>query len=431
MKNQLLSLLAMCGLYLCASNVLARDPSPVKISKPIEETKRYFVHLRGANYLERSQIANLIHIDSIIEDSVYSLVNQHDLDQLKKELPHLIRNHHLYQPQIPKSILESDEYEFPVKDEKYHTYQEVIDEIDALVSKYPQLVKKLSLGKSVEGRELWGVRITNFALNKDQTVPGIIMTGTHHAREHLSTEVPVLAIHHLLNNYSQDSEIQRLIDNRDIYIFPIINPDGMLYDIKGRRYKSWRKNRALNQGSRRVGVDLNRNYSFGWGTGGSSGNPGSDVYMGPHAFSEPETQAVKKFVESNDHLRIFLSFHTFSELILYPWGGRRSGIGGTDQAIHEAMAKTMSKWNNYKPMQASGLYVASGDTCDWAYGEHGMFCFTFELSPSSRWNGGFYPGAKVIDKTFKANIRPILYLIDKAADPYSAGKRRLAAYQFQ
>ena len=82
------------------------------------------------------------------------------------------------------------------------------------------------------------------------------------------------------------------------------------------------------------------------------------------------------------------------------------------------MAKTMAKWNGYKPEQASDLYIASGDTCDWAYGAKNIFCFTFELSPKSMWRGGFYPGAKVIDRTFNVNIKPALYLLKHAGNPY-------------
>lgn len=82
----------------------------------------------------------------------------------------------------------------------------------------------------------------------------------------------------------------------------------------------------------------------------------------------------------------------------------------------------MAKWNHYKPEQASSLYVASGDTTDWAYGERGIFAFTFELSPKSGpiWNpgGGFYPGAKAIDQVFAANLQPCLYLLNVTSDSY-------------
>ena len=109
------------------------------------------------------------------------------------------------------------------------------------------------------------LRITEFQnRNEEWFTPGMFMVGTHHAREHLSTEIPLMMARYLLENYGKDADITRLIEYRDIYIAPLLNVDGMLHDIEGRDYKMWRKNRRVNKGSRHVGVDLNRNYSFGW-----------------------------------------------------------------------------------------------------------------------------------------------------------------------
>ncbi len=384
----------------------------------VQNPKLHFVHLNIKDKANLAKIANLIHIDEIIETSAYSVVNDFDFKQLKKVIPSLIIETHPVH--FRKPLGPTNTYEYPAGDEKFHTYLEVESSLNELAKKYPKITELFDIGSSVEGRKISGIRITAPDLmNTKAFIPGILFMGSHHAREHLSTEVPMLMIKYLLENYEKDERVKNLISNRDIYFIPMINPDGAMHDIKGRRYKMWRKNRAINANSSRIGVDLNRNYSFGWGTGGSSKSPGSDVYMGPKPFSEPETQGVREFVDAHPNLRAVLSFHTYSELILYPWGGKRPGIGGKDQKVFETMARKMATWNGYKPMQASGLYVASGDTCDWAYGEKGLFCFTFELTPKSRWRGGFYPGAKVIEKTFQANIKPILYLIEKAAAPYS------------
>ena len=107
------------------------------------------------------------------------------------------------------------------------------------------------------------------------------------------------------------------------------------------------------------GVDLNRNYSQGWGGPGSSDRAASDIYRGAKPFSEPETQAIKSFIESNANITMLLSFHSFSELILYPWGNTTEPI--PNERAKEAyikMADDMAKWNGYLPMQASELYVA-------------------------------------------------------------------------
>ena len=84
----------------------------------------------------------------------------------------------------------------------------------------------------------------------------------------------------------------------------------------------------------------------------------------------------------------------------------------------EKMAQKMSTWNKYKPEQSSDLYIASGDTTDWAYGEHKIFAFTFELDPTSMFDGGFYPGQAKIPVVFNKNIEPCLYMMELADNPY-------------
>lgn len=244
--------------------------------------------------------------------------------------------------------------------------------------------------------------------------------GGHHAREHLSVEVPLLLAKFLAE--SQDSQTQRLLNTRDIFIVPMMNPDGAEFDIASGSYQMWRKNRKAGTPGCE-GVDINRNYGFMWGTGGSSSDPCSDVYMGPRAFSEPETLAAKAFVESHLNIKMLLTLHTFSELVLYPWGYTDDPLSNVrDLATFEKMAKTMAGWNGYVPEPTHDLYTTSGDTTDWAYGQFGIFAFTFEMSPGNdHWGGdGFYPGAAEIQHSFQANLKPAMYMIDLADNPYRA-----------
>jgi carboxypeptidase T len=310
--------------------------------------------------------------------------------------------------------------DFPEKDAIYHNYKELEAAMRSLVARAPDLASLVSIGKSTLGKDLWAVRLTRGATGAQASAkPGIVFLGTHHAREHLSTEVPLLLAKHLVDNRA-DAEIARLLDTRDIYFIPMVNPDGVEYDIEGGRYHMHRKNMAKN-GDGSTGVDLNRNYGWGWGGGGASPNPGDDTYRGPSAFSEPESKAVKAFVEARPNLKVLLSYHTFSELVLYPWGGSNDELSDKKAlAAFKAMAGVMAKMTGYSPMQSSDLYVATGDTCDWAWGEKGIFAFTFELTPKSMWDGGFYPGAGVVQRVFQANIRPALYLIDIADNPLRA-----------
>ncbi|MCY4643521.1 MAG: M14 family metallopeptidase [Bacteriovoracales bacterium] len=385
----------------------------------LAEDSYHFVHLQAEGAQERSQIADYIHIDRIIEDDVYATVNSFDLNILKTFLPDKIVTSHSLDFPYDADPTESDVYEFPKVDHAYHTYNDVLDVIDSLSREYPQIVEVFTLGKTVEGYDIPLIRITHKKNRaSDFFVPGILFVGSHHAREHLSTEIPLMLARHLAENYEFDESIRELVNSRDIYIVPVLNVDGKLHDIKGRRYKWWRKNRSFNEGTSARGVDLNRNYSYNWGGRGSSKRPRSETYRGPAPFSEPETQAIKNFIETTHNIRILLSYHTYSELILYPWSSSFDGVGGMDQQIFETMAQDMSRWNNYAPQQSSELYLHSGGTCDWAYGIHNIYCFSFELSPSP-WGMrvGFYPGNDIIEPTFQINLGPALYLMEYSDNP--------------
>lgn len=382
-----------------------------------EQNQSFIVEIVADNIELRSEIAEIIHIDSIKNNKIFSVVSKNDLNVLEDRFSEFIISASIMDDEVISYYGEmTGIIDFPRADAAFHTYEEMLAELRRLASSYPHLSSLFSIGKSVEGKDLWALKIGADNQKQNDDKPAIAYMGTHHAREHVSTEMPILYAKYLLENYLTDVRIKELVDRLDIYLIPMVNPDGAMHDIDGQRYKYWRKNRRQNHNNT-FGVDLNRNYGYGWGTGGSSTNPSSDVYMGPQAFSEPETKAIRDFFLARPNISTALSFHTFSELILYPWGGLDSGVGGQDQLIFEKMARDMASMNNYKPMQSSGLYIASGDTCDWLYGELKVYCFTFELSPSSMWGGGFYPGASIIGQVFDDNLEPMLYMADLADDP--------------
>ncbi|MEK7691867.1 MAG: M14 family metallopeptidase [Bdellovibrionota bacterium] len=398
--------------------------SAPKAMKIEAEPGMRWVQVAAKDKFERTRIAETgVSIEAVRTDSVWGFADQGSLKRLRARGfkvmgvfdPALGRNH------------DDDLKDFPDADSKYHNFDEMLVDLQAVQTANADIASLVSIGKTVEGREMWAIHINTDGealLSGESAKPGIVFFGAHHAREHLSVEVPLMLAKHLLGN-RQDVAISSLLQSRDIWIVPMVNPDGAEYDVSGNKYHMWRKNRraAGNGGSGSVyGVDLNRNYSKGWGGQGSSGELSSDIYRGPEPFSEPETKAVRDFVNGHPNVKILLSFHTFSELILYPWGHSYDGVPiKRDEEVFSTMAKTMATWNKYKPQQASDLYIASGDTTDWAYDTHKIFAFTFELSPADMWTGGgFYPGDEIIDRVFEANLRPALYLIDLADDPYRA-----------
>jgi carboxypeptidase T len=331
---------------------------------------------------------------------------------------------------IAKFPATKDLLDFPTRDSNFHNYAELKAELDKLVAAHPQIAALDSIGKSVEGRELFRLHISKDLAHASQ-LPATLIMGGHHAREHVSVEIPLMFAQRLLANYDAgDKDAVRLIGSRDIQIVPLVNPDGAEYDIQNGSYKLWRKNRAQNNDGT-YGVDLNRNYSKGWDPSGNGASTDTtdETYHGPVAFSEPETQAVKKWVDSNPNATTLLTLHTYSELILYPWGGDYSSVPDRrDASVFETMANQMAEWNGYKPMQASGLYIATGDTCDWAYATHKIFAFTFEMDPSGFVSDGFYPGEAKLPEIFEKNFKPMMYMIDVADNPYKVIEPKQAAW---
>ncbi|NIV14192.1 MAG: peptidase M14, partial [Aliifodinibius sp.] len=191
----------------------------------------------------------------------------------------------------------------------------------------------------------------------------------------------------LLENYGSDQEVTYLVNNRELYFVPIINPDGYVYneqtDPNGGGY--WRKNRR-NNGNGSFGVDLNRNFGYKWGydNNGSSPTPSSETYRGTAPFSEPETQVIRDFCLNHD-FELTLNYHTYGDLLIYPWGYINALT--PDAPIFTALAVDMTQYNNYSHGNASQLlYPVNGEANDWMYGEQTakdkIFAMTPEVGPA-------------------------------------------------
>jgi carboxypeptidase T len=303
--------------------------------------------------------------------------------------------------------------DFPAADAAYNNYKETTDLLKTLAANNPDVASLFSAGKTIEGRDIWCLRLNSTEKGeKPSSKPGAYYVGNHHAREHLSNEVALgLAVY--LLEHKNDAVIKKYLETLDIYIMPMLNADGAEYDIQTGKYRWHRKNTRVNP-DKSIGVDLNRNYDSLWCQAGSSHSPSADTYCGPSAFSEPETLTVKKFVEARKNLKTLMSYHSYSSLLLYPWAGKDTPLENQkDLKVFTAMAKAMTDITGYKPQQSSDLYVATGDTTDWAYTTAGIFAFTTELEGNS-----FYPGAAIIGKAVAANVKAAVYMLSVTDDPY-------------
>ena len=286
----------------------------------------------------------------------------------------------------------------------YHSAVTLEQDLRDLAARFPDLAELHQIGRSVQERPIWALRIGERKPGATQ----IAFLGCHHAREWLAVEVPYLLAEHLLTSATTDP-VQTWLSKSEIWVAPMVNPDGHEYCRTTDRL--WRKNRRTNpDGS--VGVDPNRNYGYMWGTlnvSTSSHVPSDETYVGPRAFSEPETRAVRDLIARQSFAGI-ITYHSYSQLILCPWGYTNDPIA--DAADRRAMATLADAMSarikavhgaDYVAEQSSKLYPTAGDTTDWTYGVYGIPSFTIELRPRTAAEGGFVVPAAQIQPTFEEN----------------------------
>ena len=187
--------------------------------------------------------------------------------------------------------------------QQYTSYDECIAFFKSAQEQYPDLVHVEVIGKTWEERDIIAVSITKDVQSAEKK-PALFYTGTIHAREWIGIELSLAFAKHILEYIEYDPRLNRILDATTLYMVPCANPDGFEYSRN--HFAFWRKNRRKNpDGS--FGVDLNRNFSIGFTP---NKNTTSNVYSGPHPFSEPETQALRDFVESHNNITIALDYHS-------------------------------------------------------------------------------------------------------------------------
>ncbi len=282
----------------------------------------------------------------------------------------------------------------------YHTYEENRDQLKEWAKNYPELASFKVIGKTFENRDVHALKITG---NKTvKTVPKFLVLGMHHSREWITVEVPLQFAKLLLEKYGKDDKITKLVNEREIWFVPVVNPDGLIWSQT--QYSYWRKNRNDNGGGSSIGVDPNRNYGYQWGNVGASDSPGSNTYHGTGPFSELCTQNIMKLAQK-EKFTADISYHSSGQLILYPWSYTGNSTCPDDK-LFSKIAKEMAQLNKYRPQQSADLYPSMGDTDDWMYGVMGSLSFTFELGRQ------FIPKESEIDSICDKNNKAMLHLLD-------------------
>ena len=298
----------------------------------------------------------------------------------------------------------------------YHTVATLEEDLRRLAEQHPDIAQLQEIGRSVEDRPLWALRIGE----RRDSSRKVAFLGCHHAREWVSVEVPYLLAEHLLGNAST-APVQDWLQRAEVWVTPMVNPDGHHHTGTSPDARLWRKNRRRN-GDGSVGVDPNRNYGYMWGTldvNTSSHVPSDETYVGPRAFSEPEVRAVRDLV-ARERFAGVLTYHSYSQLVLYPWGYTPKAIRDrADLVAVRDLAADMEQLirkvhgRTYVAQQASELYPTAGDTSDWTYGEYDAVSLTVELRPATWAEGGFLLPADQIRPCWEENRPAALEFIQR------------------
>lgn len=331
----------------------------------------------------------------------------------------------------------------------YRTVAEMRAQLEASAANYPNLAEFFIYGQSWEkantqgqsGHDLFGVRLTN--RSRPGPKPVFFLMAAIHARELTTSEIALRLVDHLLGNYGVDGDVTWLLDEHQIVVVPVGNPDGRVLAESGFLQ---RKNTNHTHGGacssppsagNQSGVDLNRNYSFRWGVVNPPTEPPcGQTFPGPTAASELETTAIQDLVRllfpdqrgPNDTdaapmnaTGILITLHSFGNLVLWPWGVTRAKA--PNAAELELIGGKLASDNGHTPQQSIDLYPTSGTTDEWSYGELGVASFTFEIGPATGPCGGFFAPYSCLDggvdgEFWPRNLPALLYAARIARTPY-------------
>ncbi|MHC4375401.1 MAG: M14 family zinc carboxypeptidase [Planctomycetota bacterium] len=283
-----------------------------------------------------------------------------------------------------------------------YTWPEVESVLNQIAAAYPEIVEgPFSIGQTLEGREILAVKLSDNP-DVDENEPEIRFDSMHHSREPMSMQTTLWYLLWCVENYGSDPLATYLVDERESWFIPVVNPDGYEYNRQTNPNGGglWRKNRR-NNGDGTFGVDLNRNYPFQWGYDnfGSSPVTSDETYRGPSPASEPETQVMVSFIDGRD-FSTALSSHSFSNVYLHPWGYDFNP--SPDVAAYDEINPLLVEDNGYEIGQASFvLYPANGNTFDYDSSSNGTLGWTPEIGAQS---DGFWPDPSRILPLVEENL---------------------------
>ncbi|XP_037374203.1 carboxypeptidase A1 [Talpa occidentalis] len=276
----------------------------------------------------------------------------------------------------------------------YHTLDEIYEFMDMLVAENSQLVSKLQIGNTYEGRPIYVLKFSTSTSKR----PGIWIDTGIHSREWVTQASGIWFAKKITEDYDKDPVLKNILNTMDIFLEIVTNPDGFAFTHSTNRL--WRKTRSRTPGSSCIGVDPNRNWDAAFGMPGASSNPCTETYHGQYANSEVEVKSIVDFVKNHGNIKGFVSIHSYSQLLLYPHGYTNTPTPDHEELDQLAKAAVTALSSLYGTKFTYGsvyttIYQASGNTVDWTYSQGIKYSYTFELRDTGR-HGFLLPASQIV-----------------------------------
>ncbi|KAI1828242.1 hypothetical protein F4861DRAFT_173421 [Xylaria intraflava] len=255
--------------------------------------------------------------------------------------------------------------------DSYHAYDDHVQYWADLQAAFPNNSELIAAGTSFEGRSIQGIHL--WGKEGKDSKPAIFFNGNVHAREWITSIVVEYILYQLISGYADDELVQKVLDNYDFYVLPVVNPDGFVYTQTTDRL--WRKNRQTRTNTTVVGTDINRNWPVGWGGGGgSSSDPSDETFGGFAPLDAPETAALAEYagrLRDLNGIKLYVDWHSYAQVILLSYGYTCDEFPANvdeqialAQGISEAIAKPYNTTFDYGP-GCLVLYQSNGNGRDY------------------------------------------------------------------
>lgn len=297
----------------------------------------------------------------------------------------------------------------------FMTLSQIMTELFFYHYLYPEITTDtMSIGKTLEGRDIIAFKISDNP-EVDEDEPEVFFNAAIHAREAITPLIILDMVRYLLENYGTDPEVTHLVNDRELWFVPVMNPDGYQYNVAHQWPGGmWRKNRK-NNGDGSFGIDLNRNFGYMWGydNAGSSPDGIDETYRGTGPFSELETQAIRDFVIERNFV-LTMNYHSCSNL--YLWAYSYNNSYSPDEDIFRALGDSMNVFNGYEAGVDAIGYPVNGGADDWMYGEQTLKNKVIAITPEvGNYNAdGFWPETYRIPDLLAENLQPNLLIAEIA-----------------